>query len=256
MRRPRNSASSSRIGSTSAVVSFAPSPNATATPASTASTPLSPRSRQAATIGKAAATRSFWAVVAWRAISVKVASRKDAQADGRTPNPSAPRRPVDGHEDRQLGGVLRQRVERRRPRGREQEEDLLLGERLELVDPVGRSVRHPEVAAVLHPRRDAREVVGERVVVVRRHRERQHQLVDEHHARRRPGRAPSPAARAPPNGGAGRRERESPDARARPRPPTAATSASPSTSASPPRWTSRVGESTSTPPTVSVTSAR
>ena len=216
MRRPRSSASSARIGSTSAVVSFAPSPNATATPASTASRPVSPSSRHAATTGNAAATRSFCAVVAWSAISVKVASRNDAQAEGRTPKPTPPRRPVDGDEDRQLRDVLRQRVEHRRARGREQEEDLLLGERLELVDPVGRRVRHPEVAAVLHPRGDARQVVGERVVVVRRHRDRQHELVDEHHrdgdqeerrlrppehlARRRPRarkRHPGPAANKP-----------------------------------------------------------
>ena len=94
----------------------------------------------------------------------------------------APRRPVHGHDDRELREVLGNGEQPARPERREQEEDLLLGERLEHVHPVGRRVRDPDVAAVLRPGPARGQVVGERVPVVRRHGQREQELVAERHA--------------------------------------------------------------------------
>src|SRR5581483_5103135 len=157
-RRPPSQASQASTGQTRTVVSFVPTPSPSATPASTASTSAPARRKHTAAAGNDAATRSFCAVV-------------DCSETARGA--------VDGDEDRQLGDELRQRKEGTASGCDEQEQDLLLRERLELVVAAARRVRDPVDAAVLLPRRRARQVIGERVPVVRRHDEREHQLVAE-----------------------------------------------------------------------------
>ena len=81
-------------------------------------------------------------------------------------------REVLGSVLRELGHVLREGVEDAAPGGDEEEQDLLFGERLELVHPCGRRVRDPVDPTLLLPGCGTREVVGEGVVVVRRDRQR------------------------------------------------------------------------------------
>ena len=127
---------------------------------------------------------------------------------------------VDGEEDRELREVLRHCVEAARAGCCEQEVDLLLGERLELVDPVGGSVGDPVDPAVVVPGCDSREVVGERVPVVRRDGERKHELVTEQQPDRREVEERPAVRRDLAERGAGGRERrerpsEPPPGRAR-----------------------------------------
>ena len=78
------------------------------------------------------------------------------------------RRPRAGSRARPGTAAARSRPSRA-GRG-EEEQELLLGERLELVHARRRRVRDPEEAAVLRPGRGARQVVGERVLVGGRER--------------------------------------------------------------------------------------
>ena len=86
--RPRRRASQASNGSTSAVVSFTPSPKPSAAPAAPHSTAPAPSRRHAAAAGSDAATRSFCAVVASSATSVNVAKRNALNAAARTGKPS------------------------------------------------------------------------------------------------------------------------------------------------------------------------
>ena len=140
-RRPCRIASQTSTGSTRPVVSFTPSPIPAATPPSSGSIRPAPSSRQAATAGNDAATRSFCAVVDSRANRENVASRqrRARRRPGREAEPA--RRSVRRDEDRELRQELRERDQAPAVDGDEQEEELLLGERLEGVHPDARRIR-------------------------------------------------------------------------------------------------------------------
>ena len=137
----------------------------------------------------------------------------------------------------------------------EQEQDLLLGERLELVDPVGRRVRDPVDAAVLRPGRDARQVVGERVPVVRRHRQARAPARRRAPRRRRRTAAPSPGCPRTPRGALGPGRKPAAVALGAARPQTAAIRTTISPTARPVRVTRRNGESAVVSSVVSATTA-
>ena len=110
-RRPRASASQTRIGSTSPVESFAPRPNADGRARERR---LEAASRRAAGTPRRPETtprRGRSARSAPRARAARTSRAGTRRSGGAHAEPEPPRRAVDGDEDRELGHVLRDRDE-------------------------------------------------------------------------------------------------------------------------------------------------